>query len=328
MPRGSWGWSMPSGIRAALLAATAALLAACGNYSTDDIAFVEALPVREALRVALPGSAAQAACGGPLGDARSVSEARQIGIGMNAGLDWVLGIVDTLRQVEPTRRERDRRTWGPFPDRQHPGIEIRLVVARSYQGDLPTYAFAFEARRPALAESFEAVIDGAFVGASGRTGRGQVTLHFDRIRALGMFDAGDPPPRFAVTIQYDRRTDPRVLSLLVAPNDVGYGLVDFDYAFTAWQSGHARLDFAVANAQGRAEEVARFTPAGAGAAHVTFRSALVPGLSYAFDVCWDAAGCVSALNDPGSRTEYATAAGCTVGSPCLVNWPAGCPAVR
>jgi len=279
--------------------------------------------------VALPGPAAQAACGGPLGDARSVSEARQIGIGMNAGLDWILGIVDTLRQVEPTRRERERRTWGPFPDQKHPGIEIRLVVVRSFEGDLPTYAFSFEVRRPAVSPTWTMVIDGAFVGASGRTGRGQVTLHFDRIRLAGIDDPANPGPQSPVTIQYDRSTDPRVLSLLVAPNDVGYGLVDFDYAFTTWQSGHARLDFAVANAQGRAEEVARFTPAGAGAAHVTFRSALVPGLSYAFDVCWDAAGCASALNDPGSRTEYAAnVPGCTAGSPCTVNWPAGCPAVR
>jgi hypothetical protein len=319
---------MPSGIRTTSLAAAAALLAACGNYSTDDIAFVEALPVREALRVALPGAAAQAACGGPLGSARPLSEARQAGVAMNTGLDQVLAIVDTLRQVEPTRRERDRRIWGPFPDQKHPGVEIRLVVARSYQVDLPTYAFSFEVR-PAGSPDWIAVIDGAFVGASGRTGRGAVTLHFDRMRDAGIADPGSTPPALPVTIRYDRRTDPRVLSLVVAPGDLGFGLVDFDYAFTTWESGHARLDFALASAQGRAEEVARFTPAGAGQARVTFRPAAIPGLSYAFEVCWDASGCVSALNDPGSRSEYAASVpGCTVGSPCQVNWPGGCQPVR
>lgn len=319
---------MPSGIRATAVLGLAALAAACGNYSTDDIAFVEALPTREGLRVSLPGPAASAACGGVLGDAKSIAEARAIGVGMNVALDWILGVVDTLRRVEPTRRERDRRTWGPFPDQRHPGVEIRLVVSRTYQGDLPTYAFAFEVRRPAESQAWTPVIEGEFVGASGRTGRGQVTLHFDRIRAQRIDDPASPPPQLAVTVQYDRRTDPRVLSLLVAPGDVGYGLVDFDYAYAAWESGHARLDFAIASAQGRAEEVARFAPSGAGRAHVTFRSALVPGLSYAYDVCWDAAGCASALDDQGGRTDYAAAAGCAVGSPCVVNWPDGCPAVR
>ncbi len=88
-----------------LLSAAAAALAACGNYSTDDIAFIEALPTRESLQVAVPAASGQPLCGG-LGDAKTSTEARQSGAHLNAILDWILGVADLLNQRDQARRSR------------------------------------------------------------------------------------------------------------------------------------------------------------------------------------------------------------------------------
>jgi len=312
-----------SSLRLVALAALGA--SACGDFSTDDIAFLEALPTRESMRVSLPGSAGAALCGG-LGDAKSVFEARDGGAKMNAALEFVLTIVDVVRTLPPSKRRHDERIWGPFPDRNHPGVEIQFTIHRNWQGDFPTFDFAFEARRPADGTGWASIIDGQFVGASARTGRGLVTLRFPTVRALGMFDPLDPPPRFDVPIQYDRSRDPRTLSVHVRPGDGGSGLVDFTYGFSRWSAGDVRLDFALANAAGdRAEEAVRFTPAGAGRADVTFFPSALPGFSYTYSVCWSQDGCVSALNDPRGYSGYP---GCVAGTPCTSSWPAGCPAVR
>lgn len=316
---------MRSGSRLAASTLAAALVS-CGNYSTDDVAFVEAMPTRDSLRVTLPGSPAQALCGG-LGEAKTLIDARQAGQGLNAILDWILAVVDAVRSQEPSRRQRDERRWGPFPDRQHAGVEIQFRMSRVYDvAGAPTYSFWFEARRPGSDPTWASVIDGDFFGASARTGRGTVTLRFPAIWALAIYDPADPPPRYDVPISYDRSLDPRRIGVHITAGDGGQGLVDYTYAFDTWASGHAALDFAlVVGAGDRIEEQAHFDPLGAGSASVAFLPAALPGFRYAYSLCWDAAGCVSAISDPGGRSGYP---GCVAGTPCVVNWPAGCPAVK
>lgn len=303
-----------------LAAGAAAALCACGNFSTDDVAFVEALPTRDGLQVVLPSAGAQPLCG-PLGEATQWTQARQTGVGMNAGLDWILGVVDLVRSLPPTERHRDQRVWGPFPDGKHPGFQDRFVVDRSSDADgLPIFAFAFEARdtRVTPPDAWHALISGRFVGASGRTGRGDVTLHFAEIRRLGLNDKPDDPA-VDITIGYDRRGDPRQVSLEVPPGSVGFGLVNFDYGFFSWASGHARLDFAVQDAPGnRFQTVARFSPGGAGRGDVTLVPANPPPASIQFSVCWDGGGCLTAVDDLFNVARHCASA------PCRVNWPAGC----
>jgi len=306
-----------------------AALAGCGNYSTEDIAFIEALPGVDALHVAVPGQAGATAAGGqvfaacgPLGPATTFTDALATGNGMNAGLDWILGIVDFIRTLPPTERHRDLRIWGPYPDSSHPAFESRAVVSRSYHpSGLPVYAFSLETRRRALEVGWHVLISGNFIGASGRTGHGDVTLHFTVIRALGL-NAKPDDPTVDVTIGYDRRSDPRLVSLSIPPGTAGFGLPDFDYAFESYRDGRAHFDFAVVDAQGNRFVVnAGFIAAGAGKGDVTLFPISQPGNSYSFTTCWDAAGCVVAVNDPLNIAGYCASA------PCQINWPAGCPAV-
>jgi len=313
---------MPSRSLAAALAAAA--LAACGNYSTDDIAFVEALPTREALRVAVPAPPAPAACGA-LGEASQWTQARTTGAAMNAGLDWILGAVDLVRSLEPTERHRDQRIWGPFPDGKHPGFQGRVTVSRSEGADgIPVYAFAFETQRPLLESTWHVIIGGQFVGGSGRTGQGSVTLYFTTIRALGLNEKPDDPT-VDVSIGYDRRADPRRLSLSIPPGAAGFGLVDFDYGFASWTSGDSHLDFAFQDSLGnRVVTQAGFLPSGAGRGDVTLYPASPPPASYQFTVCWDESGCVTAVADFFNVSGH-----CGTATTCVTpGWQTICPQVK
>ncbi|HEY7724427.1 MAG TPA: hypothetical protein VH880_03785, partial [Anaeromyxobacteraceae bacterium] len=292
------------------------------NYSTEDIAFVEALPARASLRVKVP-PAAQALCAPP-GEAQAWVWARPTGNNINAGVDAILGLVDAVRSVTPSQRGSDRRGWGPFDDRQHPGVRIRVVMTRTWSGATPTYAYAFEAMRPAdPGAAWAAVIEGLFTGGSARTGSGDLAIHFGVLRALGMSD--DPrDPVADIAIHYDKTGDPETLDLdLAAQPDGGFGVVAFRYGFAGYADGFGVFDYAFRNAAGdRAEVSAHFAPDAAGRGDVALSPAAAPGLRILYSICWDAAGCITAVNDPLDVAGHCGA------SPCVLNWPAGCPAVR
>lgn len=320
--------------------AAAALLCGCGNFSTEDLEFTEAMPTREALQLALPGAAAQAAggaaaavtCTTGLGEATGWTQARAIGVHVNAGLDWILRVVDLVRSLEPTRRERDRRTWGPFPDRSHPGVESRIVVWREFDGNgVPTYHFAFEGRRPALGPApggdWLPLIDGRFEGAYARTGRGTVALRFGNIRVLGTND-NPSDPTVDVPISYDRRSDPRTVTLTIPASGSGFGLIDFPYTWSSWSDGQGRFDYAVQDLAGnRVVWQARFTAEGAGRGDVTIYPANPPPDSYPLSTCWDASGCYVGVNDPFNVADICgpLAVSCVTPPP---DWTVDCPAVR
>jgi hypothetical protein len=300
------------------------LLGACGNYSTEDIAFIEALPTRSDLQVVLPqkpsakaGAAGVGAVTCTIGTAREFNGARVTGLAMNTALDWILAIVDDIRTLSPSERHEGQRIWGPFPDRNNPGFENRAVIVRTLGTDgIPVYAFSLETRSAAF-PAWTAIISGHFVGASGRTGRGDVTLHFDSIRALGLqHQASDP--LVPVTIGYDRRGDPRTLSLDIPSGQAGFGLVDFDYTFQSWRNGAARLDYALNDASTNRWVVsAGFDATGAGQGSVTIYPATPPPASYTLSVCWDADGCITAVHDVFNLANYCGAAvTCIIDGPC------------
>ena len=308
--------------------AAAALLAGCGNYSTEDLEFLEATPTRQVLQLSLPGPAvpaagAQAAVAcGPLGEASGWTQARAIGVTVNAGLDWILRVVDHLRAADPSHRARDERGWGPFPDSRHPGVESRIRLTRTFAGDLPTYHFFFESRRGG---DWQALITGDFVGAWAARGHGTVTLHFGAIRALGVNDSAADPDG-DVPIAYDRRGDPRTLGLTI-PGAGGFGLLDFPYTWSSWSDGEGSFDYAVRDAAGnRVVWHARFSAAGAGRGDVTIFPANPPPASYTLRTCWDPAGCYVGVNDPFNVANICGAAASCV-TP-LPDWSVGCPAVR
>lgn len=307
------------------LAAGALLLAACGNYSTDDVAFVEALPAVGSLQARVPLSAAgPAATCGTLGSAGAWASAKPKADQLNSGVDAILTLVDAIRAVPPTRRDRDQRTWGPFPDRKHPGIEIRVVMTRTWAGDLPTYSYAFDAR-PQGTDPWNTVLDGTFVGGSARTGHGTMHVYFAEIRSLGMSDHPLTDPTGTIAADYDKTGDPQTLALDLAQEPVGgFGLDHFTYAWAGWADGFGHFDYAVHDtSSNRLEVTAKYAADASGYGSIAFYPASLPGTTYFYEICWDALGCTTAVND-----LQGVSGACATSGPCVVNWPAGCPVVR
>ncbi len=278
-----------------LALAGAAAVSGCGTWSNEDIAFVEALPSSQALKVALPASAGQALCAPP-GPSEVWGWAKPAGDGLNALVDVLLGFVDLVKSVTPTTRQLDARTWGPYDDSKHPGMEVRVTMARAREADgTPVYSYSFGARPKGTAD-YTSVLDGTFRGESARAGRGEFTLHFDRLRALGMDDHPDTDPTGDLAVRYDKTGDPRTVGLDVT--SAAGGLAAFDYGYAGYASGNGFFHYAFTNLQLQQFVVdAHFDASGAGRADV----ALVLGsTSLGFSECWDSAGCVTDVKDPSA----------------------------
>ena len=122
-----------------LAAALCLGLCACGDYSTEDLRFLAAVPSRADLRVEVPedapgdpGVARQVVCATRPADTwlRAKPESDRL----NAAVEFLLGLVDVVRRAPPDWRAEDARGWGPFPDAKHPGRETRVTILRTLPG--------------------------------------------------------------------------------------------------------------------------------------------------------------------------------------------------
>ena len=112
-----------------VLCSLCALLAsACGNYSNDDVDFAleqEAMPEQGDIEVKLQVSVDQP------NSAEYYKDTRSVVLTFNTMAGDLTGIIEGVRAYAPTSRSGDQRIWGPFPDDNHPGWEIRVVMRRS-----------------------------------------------------------------------------------------------------------------------------------------------------------------------------------------------------
>jgi hypothetical protein len=308
---------------AVLALAATSLAAGCGNYSTEDIRFLSALPRRADLHLAVPVQSApptgalvsralvSAACPG-IGDATVWQWAKPTSDDLNKAVDWVIGLVDAVRRYPPTERRDDWRRWGPFDDDKHPRRELRIDITRTYPELLagePRYAYTFEARVKGDG-TFIPLIAGEFDGDSSAHGNGWVELRFDNFRLLQMNDATTPDG--TMRIQYDRVSDPRTTDLTLAT--AGFGVVKFGYGYAGYADGRGAFDYAFRELNGDLLEVATsYDAAGAGRLRVTFTAAPPSIATGSFNQCFDAAGCLVYVDDPYNFTQS-----CGVGpGPCL-----------
>jgi len=288
---------MRSVTRSAVVALALAL-GACGNYSTEDLRFLAALPVREDLQVAVPSEGNPGAltyC--PLGRADVWLWAKPTSDGLNRGVGFVISLIDVVRHNPPTAREENLRRWGPFPDDKHPGHEIQIVMQRSYGSDgSPVHAYAFQARETGVGE-FQDIIAGTFTGASSARGHGNVVLSFDTIWALRMND--DTTPHGTMQIVYDRTGDPVTIELQLTQE--GFGVVQFGYGFAGYANGTGAFDYRFRNADGDVLTVeTSYDATGAGRAEVAYVAS--GGAIGSFRECWSLDACLTYVDDPSSFT--------------------------
>lgn len=276
--------------------AAALVLSGCGNYSTEDLRFLTALPQREDLAFQVPASPSGALSACPPANASVWLEAKPTSDRINAGVDFLISMVDVVRRLEPTAREEDARRWGPFEDRKHPGREIQVIMARTYPDELvgaPRYGYAFQARVRGTPD-FTTVMWGVFDGGSASHGAGGMVLYFDQMVALGLGD--DTTPAGTMQIAYDRAGDP-ITTQLVLSNG-GFGAEgQFFYRSAAWAAGGGVFDFAIRDGSGNLLSIGtRYDRYAAGQATVAVQ--LAGGGTAAFQQCWGANACLVYVLDP------------------------------
>lgn len=307
---------MRSATRALIVAAAVASAAGCGNYSTEDLRFLAALPYRQDLTVRLPANtgtgpaaltglaAASLACP-TIGDADVWKWAKPTSDNLNAGVSWIIGLIDNVRRFPPTHRDEDARRWGPFDDDKHPGREIQIVMERSWPGGSsapPSYAYRFEARVKGTT-AFTPLLFGTFVGPSASHGDGDVTLDFQAFWDVGVNDADTPHGSMAIV--YSRSSDPVTTGLDLSPATNGpFGVASFKYLYSGWADGMGAFAYKFTDVARNVLEVTTgYDATGAGRLRVSF-TRFSDGLVGSFDQCWDAGACLVYVKDPLNFTGY------------------------
>jgi len=300
-------------------AAALALLSACGNLSNEDIAFVEAMPRSQQLHVQVPsGSTSQSLCS--IGSADVYASAKATGLAINSGVDDILTLVEQIRTVTPTTRDEDSRTWGPFPDQKHPGVLIKVVMVRELDATRTPWRWIFTISASGSPAGYLPILEGEFFGPQARDGIGRLTLHFENSTTLGINNPGDP--NFPARFYYDLSGDPKTISLDLTAGVNAFGLISFDYFYAGYADGHGQFDFAVPDPKsGCAVDISTFFNA-QGAGRDVFRLRCGSTLSSDVKQCWDAAGCLTFIDDPFAFTPIC---GILNLKPCLLGDSAQCP---
>jgi hypothetical protein len=306
-------------MRWAFNAAALALSCACGNLSNEDIAFLSAIPQKQQLRVRTPsGAASQNLCA--IGNADVWTSAKTTGDSINAGVDGILALVDAIRTVTPTTRDEDSRTWGPFPEKDHPGVYIKVVMVRELDATLTPWRWIYSITAARLPGAYVPILEGEFFGAQARNGIGRITLHFENTTRLGINKPTDPA--FAARIYYDLSGDPHTVSFDLTAGVNAFGLISFDYWFAGHADGHGQFNFAFpdSNNPGCTVDVTTFFNA-QGAGRDVFRVRCGQFVSPEVKQCWDTGGCLTFVDDP-----FAFTPACLGITPCILGSESQCPA--
>jgi hypothetical protein len=228
----------------------AALLAAgCGNYSNEDLEYMNALPESSDLRANIPpvSSAVQLADEAEL--ARSTHDTTR---GFNGMLALLVGIVDTVRSYPPTARTATSRIWGPFPTDRAKKVnldwEVRLIVSRDQVTPEDKFDYELAVHHLGAADTdWPVFVSGWFkAGASARRGQGHVELVTAAVRAEGL-DVTDLGMLDHLEIDYDHHAFPISNTMHITdlpdPGSAGPGpQVDFTYSANAAGQGQMTFD--------------------------------------------------------------------------------------
>ncbi len=288
--------------------------AACGgNWSNRDLDFANALPDRASLRSKLPTTvsgasplegAATRRDGLNVGDpSQAYAFTKEASTNFNGLLDFLLGVVDTVRALPPTTRTKDSRIWGPWPDRNNPGFEFAVAIQ---QRDERNFEWAIRSR-PKGGEFFDLVTGAFLASASARKGMGAMVVHVRNFRDVLNVDA-NLKQLDEIQIGYITDTPPRRVEMaftFAAGSTTGLSGIGFTYREQDDRSGAMRFRaLSPGNADVTVGELTSlWQPSGAGRA----TSVVIQGLrlGYTVEECWDAAFKVTYYREswPGGQTS-------------------------
>jgi hypothetical protein len=193
-------------IAAAVLGATLAAVSGCGNYSNEDLEFMNALPEKQDLTADIPVRSAVV-----LADTAELYRmTRNVVVVFNGIVDGFLSVVDTIRSYPATTRLPNERIWGPGPADKQPGWLVQLVMIRQ---NLITFDYRLEYLPASAPDSTPLVLmSGTFAASGGvRRGVGHVDVNTEMLRNAGVdVDLGYLD---MLSIDYDTSAFPVTVSL-------------------------------------------------------------------------------------------------------------------
>ena len=268
---------------------------ACGNYSNEDLEFMNALPQGSELRAQMPEVSPALA---PADEAELAAMTHKTTRDFNGLLAGLVSIVDLVRSLPPSARTTDSRTWGPFPPDQtqlrNRDWWTRMIMRRDL--DNPQQ-FDYEISVHKIgngALDWPVLIRGWFLaGQTARKGNGHVELVTADARAEGM-DLTDLGMLDHLEIDYDTAADPLWVAMTVtslpAPGSADPPpMLVYTYKANAAGQGQMTFDLYANLVAGPAIEdlnvTARWLPTGAGRAQATIVSG--DGQGSQQTECWD-----------------------------------------
>jgi len=300
------------------------LATACGgNFSNDDLEFLNALPAREDLAAKLPGSEEGVSAGGlhqrtdPLavGDRSTLYEdTHGASNAFNGGLDGLLTLLENIRELPPTTRAPELRVWGPWRDPKHPGHEVRFVMARATERF--DYRLQYRPERSGE-EAWWTALEGSFRANGGlRKGEGLVRLLVAETKAHG-FNVGRLGNLERLDIGYQTREPPIGVQMRFVPASIQGGS-ELLYAYRELPGGLGEMGFVREDTDvlpgGQKEKLSilsRWTRERGGVGLVAVTGGDVPaGYTATHVECWDASFRVTYLKRSWETTVVGDASAC------------------
>ncbi|WP_223759962.1 hypothetical protein [Myxococcus sp. RHSTA-1-4] len=279
--------------------------AACGgDFSNDDLEFLNALPRREDLAAELPAASEGRSGGGlttrkdkllvNLGELSQVAgDTDESGHEFNTAVDGLLSLLEHIRNAPPTSREPDRRVWGPFKDQEHPGFDVRFVMERQEL----RFDYRLEYRRTGEGDGdWWAFLVGSFEADAGiRKGVGALYLDVKRAEQEG-FPTGGLFLLDRLDIEYQTKALPTRVELAFTPR--GGLTAPTRYTYREAAGGLGEMKFLIPDIDlvlgGRLEDVeltTRWAPDGRGMGVLEVLDGDITGAKYT--ECWNALGRVT-----------------------------------
>jgi hypothetical protein len=282
------------------------MLVACGNYSNDDLEYMNAVPAGTELVATLPAYSTAL----PLSrEAELAQTTHSVTNQFNQMLDNALGGVDSIRSYAPTSRAATSRTWGPFPSDQQPGWDWKLTVSHD---DPQSTVFGYELdveNTGAPAAGWLTFLTGSFDATEGvRKGIGTLTMDAGTLASAGFpFDQGTAPFT-TLTVAYQTLGYPITVTMTILRTpDATNQASSVVYTYAAQADGSGQMSFTLIGnfITGPAIETVAVTaawlPTGGGEA--TEKVEQGDGAGLVQTECWDASFAVTYNDKPWLPSE-------------------------
>ena len=289
--------------------AAAVLSGACGDYSNEDLEFMNALPQKSDLQASIPAvsSAVELA-----NEAELAQKTHDVTNTFNGLTDGLLAIVDAVRSFSPTTRTPTSRTWGPFQTdkTKNPDWQTKMTVSRD-QTVADQFDYEIDVHKDGNADDdWPTFIDGHFqAGQTARRGMGHVELVTAKVRAEGL-DVSDLGMLDHLEIDYDTLADPVTIDMTITdladPASADPApVVVYSYSRTAAGRGEMVFDIFANIITGPAIEDMRVTSQwlASGAGEATLMVVSGDGVGSTQTECWSASFVATYNDKPWATME-------------------------